>query len=214
MIITVFGATGMVGSHIVKLGLHMGHTIRAYSRNVFAEKMPENPQLHLIAGALFDDSSLYKAIKGADTVLSALGGAFNGSDQTRSLGMKHIISQMEKAEVNRIVTLGGKGLLDVSEEDSNLGLIMDQPGFPEQFMPVSLEHLKAYRYLQASSLQWTMIGSPDIHEGEVTGKYLCRTNVPPVPDNNRIFAGDLAMLMLNELDRNEFVRQKVGVSAV
>ena len=99
----------MVGKYLVKQALHNGHHVKAYGRNVFTEELPKNDNLELVQGALFDEGQVYKALKGCDGVLSALGGSATETDVTRSLGMKNIAAQMQKAKVRRIVAVGGMG---------------------------------------------------------------------------------------------------------
>lgn len=208
MIITIFGATGMVGKQLVKIALHNGHTVWAFGRNVYTSALGEHENLKIIQGALFDEGQVRKAVTGSDAVLSALGGAFDGTDKTRSLGMKNIVTQMEKAGVNRIVAVGGKGVLD----DQNGDLIMENPGYPRQYIPVGVEHYKALEFLQQSSLAWTMVAPPDIIDAEATGEFVTAAHTPPAGNKDKINAGDLAMFMVKELEKGEFVKQKVGIS--
>jgi uncharacterized protein len=208
MQIIIFGATGVVGNQLVKQALYNGHKVRAFGRNVFTEDLPKDDMLELVQGALFDEGQVYKAIRGCDAVLSSLGGDATGSDVTRSLGMKNIVTQMHKAGVKRIVAVGGMGILNTENEI----LVMDEPGFPADYLPVSKEHLKAYEYLKASDLDWTMVCPPDIIDAEVTGHFITAADHLPSPDSNRVTAGDLALFMLNELERKEFVHHKVGIS--
>ncbi len=208
MIITIFGATGMVGKHLVKQALLMGHSVRAFGRNVFTSNFADNEKLKLVQGALFDAKEVYQAIKGSDAVLSALGGALDGSDKTRSLGIKNIVAQMEKANVKRLVAVGGMGVLSAPDDT----LMMDDENYPPEFIPVSLEHLKAYGILQASTINWTFVGAPDIVDAEVTGAFHTTADYPPTPNYYRIKAGDLAMFMLNELQKNEYSKRRVGIS--
>ena len=95
MNLIIFGATGMVGKQLVKQALYIGHHVKAYGRNVFTENLPEHKELELVQGALFDEKQVLKAIKGCHAVLSALGGSFDGTDVTRSLGMKNIVAQLQ-----------------------------------------------------------------------------------------------------------------------
>ena len=210
MIITIFGSTGKVGKHLVKQALHDGHTVRAFGRNVNTANFPEDENLKLITGALFDETQVYTAISGSDAVLSVLGGAIDGTDNTRSLGIKNIVAQMQKAGVKRIIGLGGMGVLNVSAE--SIGILMDEASYPKEYLPVGNEHLKAYEALKNSSLDWTFVCSPDILEAEATGTIHTAANVAPTPNNYKINDGDLALFMLDELKRNEFVKQKVGIS--
>jgi uncharacterized protein len=208
MTLTIFGATGMVGQQLVKQALYMGHTVKAFGRNVFTSNFREDKNLELIQGALFDEKAVLNAVKGSDAVLSVLGGTFDGADKTRSLGMKIITEQMQKAGVKRIVAVGGMGVLKAQDGT----LIIDDKHYPSQFRAVGMEHLKAYEYLKASSLNWTFVCPPDIIKADVTGMFHTSAEYLPIPNLNKINAGDLAMFMLKELEKNEYLQKRVGIS--
>ncbi len=208
MNLIVFGATGMVGKQLVQKALFKGHNVKAFGRNVYTTDYLQTENLQLVQGALFDATEVYTAIKGCDAVLSALGGNFDGTDKTRTLGMKNIIAQMKKASVKRIIALGGMGILNADETT----LLIDQEDYPPEFLPVGNEHRKAYELLNESGLDWTFVCSPDIINAGPTGSYITAADYPPVLNKVRINAGDLAMFMLNELEKNEYVKHRVGIS--
>lgn len=209
MNLVVFGATGQVGKQIVKQALFNGHHVKAFGRNVFTEFSTEEKDLDLIKGGVFDEGEVLHAIKGCDAVLSALGGSFDGTDKSRSLGIKNIVTQMQKAGVQRIVALGGMGILNFDENK----LLIDTEDYPKQYLPVGEEHRKAYEYLNNSGLEWTFVCSPDIINADATGEFITNANYPPEPNKYKINAGDLALFMLGELKQNDFVRMRVGISA-
>jgi putative NADH-flavin reductase len=122
--------------------------------------------------------------------------------------MKNIVAQMEKMDVNRIIAVGGLGLLQADEET----IQMDTEDFPKEYLGVSMEHKKALSYLQASTLNWTFVCPPSILNEGPTGNMFTAANFPPSPNNYKINAGDLALFMLTELERNEFIKQRVGIS--
>lgn len=210
MILTVFGATGMVGKQIVKNALALGHHVKAFGRNVesLIDDDLRNKNLEAIKGYVFDEEDVLNAVEGSDAVLSALGGSFDGTDKTRSLGIKTIITQMEKAGVKRIVALGGMGILNADDDT----LLIDRPSYPKKFLPVGKEHLQAYLYLKESNLDWTIVGSPDILDAEATGEYTTATDRPPTPDKGKINAGDLALFMVSEAAKNQYINCRVGIS--
>ena len=208
MKLIIFGATGMVGKQLVQQALFGKNHVKAFGRNVYTTDYLETENLELVQGALFDEGEVYNALKDCDAVLSSIGGSFDGSDKTRSLGMKNILAQMKKANVKRIVALGGMGILNADEDH----LLLDSVDYPKEFIPVGNEHRKAYEYLKASGLQWTFVCSPDIINDGPTGKYITSKDYPPEPNLNQINAGDLAQFMLNELEKNEYVKQRVGIS--
>lgn len=211
MIVTIFGATGAVGTQLVRQALLMGYTVRAFGRNVFTTDFPKNDaQLQLIQGGLFDAGDVRAAIAGSDAVLSAIGGAFDGTDKSRSLGMKTIIEQMEKTGVKRIIAVGGMGVL--ADEEGKL--LMDAEDYPQEYIPVGLEHLKAYEYLKKSPLNWTFICAPDLVNANETGHFLAASEKNPTGSKLKINTGDLALFMLKELSANEYIQQRVGIGNI
>lgn len=208
MNLIVFGATGQVGKQLVQQALFNGHHVKAFGRNVYTTGYLQTENLELVQGALFDEGEVYKAIKGCDAVLSAIGGSTDGSDKTRTLGMKNIIKQMHKAGVKRIIGMGGMGVLNADENS----LLVDKDDYPPEYKAVGLEHKKAYELLNESGLDWTFVCPPNIINEGPTGSYITAADYPPSPNKYRINAGDLAMFMQNELEKNEYVKQRVGIS--
>jgi len=207
MILTIFGATGITGRQLVKQALLKGHTVRAFGRNVYATDFFKHDNLQLIQGALFDEKDVNKAIAGSDAVLSVIGGAFDGTDKSRSLGMKNIIEQMKATAVSRIIALGGMGVLPAPDGS----LLMDAKNYPEEYLPVGREHLKAYELLKASALNWTFVCAPDLVNAEATGSFVTAAEENPSGSKFYINTGDLALFMLNELYKNNFVKKRVGI---
>jgi uncharacterized protein len=208
MKIIIFGATGLVGKELVKQALFNGNEVKAYGRNVFTEHLPKDDKLELVPGAMFDEDQVYKAIKGCDAVLSAIGGTYDGTDKTRSLGMKNIVLQMTKARVKRIVAIGGLGVLN----DGENSLLMEGETFPSEYAAVSQEHLKAYQFLKDSELDWTFVCPPMITAAEPTGIFTTAADYLPAVNKFKINSGDLALFMLKELEQNDYVQHRVGIS--
>ncbi len=210
MIITVFGATGQVGKRVVSAALNKGYQVRAFGRNVeyLFDKESTNHQLEVIKGYVFDETEVLDAVTGADAVISVLGGSIDGTDKTRSLGIKNIITQMQHAEVKRIVALGGMGVLN----DESGHFMVEAEGYPEQYKAVGLEHLQAYQYLKQSLLEWTFVCSPDILDRDRTGRYITSTDQLPSPNHFQVAAGDIADFMVNEVTADHYLRHRVGIS--
>lgn len=212
MIITIFGATGLAGKYLVKQALANGHIVKAFGRNVttLIDEDLQNDNLQIIKGYVFEPEDVYTAIKGSDAVLSALGGSFDGKNKTRSLGIKNIIEQMKKANIRRIIAVGGLGILNKDENS----LLIDAEDYPQQFIPVGKEHLQAYLFLKESGLGWTIIGAPDIKNADATGQYVTSADYLPQPNKSHINAGDIADFMLKELKENKYIQKRVGISNV
>ncbi len=208
MKLVIFGATGMVGKQLVQQALFNGDHVRAFGRNVYTTDYLQTENLQLVQGALFDEAEVFNAIKGCDAVLSAIGGASDGTDKARTLGMKNIIKQMQKAGVKRIVGIGGLGVLNASENS----LLVDQEDYPAEYKAVGMEHKKAFELLSESDLNWTFVCPPNIINEGPTGHFVTNADYPPAQNKYKINAGDLALFMLNEMVKNEFVKHRVGIS--
>lgn len=207
MKVLIFGATGMVGQKLIDSAIAHGHEVRAFGRNVFEKLSTERDHLELFKGYLFTDSDIKKALKGVDVVLSSIGGPADGMNKTRSLGMKKIVTQMEKRGVKRIVAVGGIGLLQANEDE----LMMETKDFPEKYLPVSEEHLKAYHHLKDSDLEWTFVCPPNIMEAGKTDNYNLNRDYPAA-GLFQINAGDLAEFMVMEMMEKEYLKCRVGIA--
>ena len=141
-------------------------------------------------------------------MLSAIGGGTDSSDKTRTLSMKNIITQMKKAGVSRIIGIGGMGVLNADDKS----LLIDQDDYPEEYKAVGLEHRKAWEMLKESGLQWTFVCPPNIINEGPTGSFITAEDYVPLPNKYQVNAGDLALFMLNELNKNEFLKHRVGIS--
>lgn len=212
MTITIFGATGQVGLQVIQQALTKNYKVKAFGRNVesLIDKDLRNDNFIAIKGYVFDETDVYKAIDGSNAVISCLGGNVDGTDKTRSLGMKNIISQMKKANVKRIVAIGGLGVLNANTEDDTL--IMDTEEFDEQYKAVSLEHLAALQMLTESKLDFTFICPPAIINNDVQSSYLTCETYLPTPNNWKISTANLANYMLHCIEKNEHIQSKLGIS--
>ncbi|NJO03401.1 MAG: NAD(P)H-binding protein [Bacteroidia bacterium] len=75
MQVVIFGATGPLGSFVVKEASSQGYSVKAFTR------MREivGPQLHIIQGDMFNFKDVERAIKGANAVLCCLGDGAKGT---------------------------------------------------------------------------------------------------------------------------------------
>ena len=208
MKITIFGATGMTGKRSIDEALAHGHEVRAFGRNVFEALSTERERLELFKGGVLSHGEVEDALKGADAVLSCLGGGIDGTDRTRSLGMKIIVEAMQKKGVKRIITIGSVGILQAKDGK----LQYEMPGYPTTFKAVALEHLEAWQHLAKSPLDWTFLCPPEIKDAPPSGEYNLRLNYP-ADGPMWVNAGDLADFMAKELEADEWVKCRVGIAA-
>jgi nucleoside-diphosphate-sugar epimerase len=127
MQVTVFGATGGIGRHVVDQLLAAGHDVVAYARNP-TKLNRDDPRLRVVTGELADRDRVLEAVQGSDAVISALGPSLKrgvtGTPVTD--GTRNIIDAMHATGVRRFV-----GLATPSVPDPR-----DQPTLKARVLPV------------------------------------------------------------------------------
>jgi len=210
MKITVFGANNMVGKRLVRQALARGWEVIAFDRNIesLLDTDHLNEQLDAMKGYLFDDNAIANAIKDADAVVSAINGSFDGTDLSRSLGTKHLITQMEKHGIKRIVSLGGAAVLDTG----NGHYLLDTPEYPMGLIPIAQEHMLVYLYFKSSSLDWKLVCPLYISDTDGRRRYNAAPDKLPSNGSEEIAAGDIADCMLNLLENDRYLHQRIGIT--
>ncbi len=207
MKIAVIGANGRSGKLVVEQALQKGWQVRAYLRD--KNKLPiAHANLSFVEGDASNDELIAQAIEGCDAVVSALGVADVAGDVSlMSEGMSRIIAAMAQHGIKRVIGIGGMGVLQASDSI----LLKDLPDYPAMYKNVAEGHFKVYEQLRATNLDWTFLCCPYIPDGERTGNYLVRKDFMPL-GKQQIYTGDIADFIVNELEQNNFVATRVGIT--
>ena len=83
MHLTVFGASGGIGTHVVAFAAQRGHQVRAIYRTAPSTPPPGRAEV-LLASDIFDPAFAAAAIRGADVVISAVGPNFTTHHNPRT----------------------------------------------------------------------------------------------------------------------------------
>lgn len=107
--VTVIGASGYIGTHLVPRLVREGWQVRATSRNLAVLEARHWPDVELFEADILDQDSLEHALKGSDTVFylvhcMAAGGDFGALERQ---GAENLSRASEATGVSRIVYLGG-----------------------------------------------------------------------------------------------------------
>ena len=109
MRIALLGATGFVGSALLKESLDRGHIVTAIVRH--PEKLEKRDGLIAKAGDVYDTTSLAKLIQENDAIISAFNPGWKDpnlyDDQVR--GTASIIAAIKKAGIKRVLWVGRGG---------------------------------------------------------------------------------------------------------
>ena len=158
MNVTVFGATGGVGSQVVEQLRSRGHHVTAYVRN--PSKVPSGwgDDVTLVTGELSDAAAVDRAVQGADAVVSALGPSLDRKATGLPLveGTRTIVEAMQRHGVRRYVGNGTPSVLDPRETptwQTRFATLM-----PKTFMRRAYDEVTGMsRAVMSSGLDWTIV---------------------------------------------------------
>lgn len=205
MNITIFGASEFLGKYLVRQGLALDNVIYAFGRNVYTSGFRNEENLHLLQGLLFDENQVYNALKDSEAVITVINQPTDEFDKSRSLGIKNIVKQMEKAGVKRIINIGETGVM----LDESGKFIMEDPDYPKANLEASKEDLQVLETLKNSDLDWTFVAIPKLLDEDVSGIYKTANDLTPMNLDDSIKAGDVGLFIFNELKKSENLKLKV-----
>jgi putative NADH-flavin reductase len=159
MNITIFGASGKIGTILTNLALDKGETVTAYVRN--PEKIKRvHDRLHIVIGDLKNQAQIEKAIESAEVVMSTLGPSLKRSENRKGTaiadGHELIIKAMEKLNKKRFITLATPSI-HAKEDGKHLATVF--PGIIARiFLSGAYRDIVKYGSLiQRSKLDWTVV---------------------------------------------------------
>ncbi|GAB3319554.1 NAD(P)-dependent oxidoreductase [Larkinella ripae] len=212
MKIALIGASGFVGSSLLKETLERGYEVTALVRH------PENitvsdPNLTVKQGDAQQENEVAALVAGHDAVVSAYNpGWTNPNIYADSLvGLQAIQQGTKNAGVRRLLVVGGAGSLEAAPGVQ----LVDTPQFPAEWKPGALAARDYLTILQKETeLDWTFLSPAILLEpGERTGKFRRGLNQPVFDESgaSKISVADLAVAICDELEQNQYIRQRFTV---
>jgi putative NADH-flavin reductase len=212
MKIALIGATGFVGSEILKEALDRKHNVVAIARNTDKIKI-QNELLTTKEVDVNNVDELARTVSGSDVVLSAFNPGWSNPNIYDEFleGAKAIQQAVKNSGVKRLIVVGGAGSLYL---DKNTRVI-DDPNFPAAIKPGAMAATDYLDILKKEEdLDWTFF-SPAI--GMAPGKPQERKNTyrtgleNPVFDadgNSELSVQDTAVVLVDEAERAAHVKQR------
>ncbi|MGE6204938.1 NAD(P)-dependent oxidoreductase [Guptibacillus hwajinpoensis] len=204
MNILMLGATGRVGSNILKLALSDQHQVTVLARS--PEKLPTNSNLTIVEGDVLNEDVVEKAAKGVDVIISAL-----GTDKTTTLSESTpiLMRVMKNQRINRIITVGTAGILNSRIEPTLYRFESSES--KRKTTRAAKEHLSVYETLSANDLDWSIICPTYLPDGPAKGEY--RVEEDYLPDGGReISTADTAAFVYKELIDGNHSCKRVGIA--
>ncbi|MFB7055027.1 NAD(P)-dependent oxidoreductase [Streptomyces vinaceus] len=202
--IALFGATGTIGTRVLREALDRGHEVTAVVRDPAklvgsgAEMMP---------GDVLDPHSVAEAAVGQDVVVSAVGPG--GADPAVLVtAAKSLIGGVctlgPDAPRPRVIVVGGASSLRTPEGP----LVSDAPGIPEPVRALMQAHAEALDFLRTvpvEEVRWTCLSpAAQIAPGTRTGTYRLGLDDLVVDEDglSRISTEDYAVALVDEIERD------------
>jgi uncharacterized protein len=202
MKIALIGATGFVGTSILKELVNRNHEVIAIARN----PKQDNTSVKWIKSDVNDVGALSKALTGVDVVVSAFNGGWSNPNLYNDFikGSKAIQEATKKSNVKRFVFIGGGGSLFVAPNVQ----AVDTPDFPKEFYAGASAARDYLNILsQEKELDWVYFSPAfEMHPGITTGrtgKYRLGLNNPVFDKDQRsvLSVEDLAVVIADEIEK-------------
>lgn len=210
MKVAIIGATGFLGSSLVKEFSSRGHEVIAISRK---PQQAEASNVKAASADVFDTDALAEVLKGNDVVVSAYNPGWTNPNiyDDAIAGSKAIQAAVKKAGVKRFIYIGGAGSLYVAPD---LQLI-DTPEFPAEYKAgasAARDYLNILK--EEQDLDWAFFSPAiEMHQGITTGrtgKYRLGLENPVFNDEGRsILSGeDVAVVIADEAENPKHHKQR------
>lgn len=211
--IAVFGATGTIGSAIVREALERGHSVTAVVRDPSKATLT-HAHLTTTSGDVLEPESVALAAKGHDVLVSAVGGGDGpGHLATIQPAAVALVAGLRALgdDAPRLISVGGAGSLRTPDGAQ----VWDTPGLPEFLLQIMHAHGDALDYYRGvEDVAWTNISpAAQIAPGERTGTYRTAIDDLVLDDQGQsaISVEDYAVAVLDEIETPRHVRSRFTV---
>jgi putative NADH-flavin reductase len=208
MKVAIIGATGFVGPKVVNEALNRGYEVTAFARQ--PEKLDiENDHLIKQSVDVYDTGILANLLVGHDAVISTFNAGWTNPNLYNDFlkGCESIQAATKQAGIKRYITVGGAGSLYINGTQ-----LVDGPHFPAEYKPgatAARDYLNELR--KENDLDWTFVSPAiNLHPGTRTATFRLGTEEPVfnAEGKSEISAEDLAVALLDELEKNQFIKQR------
>lgn len=206
--LTVFGATGRTGQHVLRAGLAAGLSLTAYARH--PEKLIDVAErVRVVPGELQDEAGLRRAVGGAGAVLSVLAPSGASTSHDVSSGTELVVAAMHMEGVRRLVVTAGAGVGQPGDAPGPIDRVM---GWMVRLLASDVyeDMRRTVAVVQASRLAWTVVRVPRLVDGAASGRV--RVGRVGLGTGFRLNRADLGRYLIDVVTSDQFLHQSPVVS--
>jgi putative NADH-flavin reductase len=210
MRVTIFGASGKVGTLLVDQALQAGHAVTAVVRDPARLQPPAHGTPQVITADVTSPNAIAPAVDGADAVISVVGPKGRGPTTILADSTRSIVTAMEGCGAKRLMILSGSMVDDTG--DGPFLRYVGKPVGRRLLKEVCTDMVRAEDEVHASHLDWTIFRPPNLADGPARGGY--RTALDRnVRRGYRVRRADLATCMLESIDDPRTVHRHVFLAS-
>lgn len=214
MKVALIGATGFVGSAVLKELVQRGHSVTAIARDL--TKLQSQNNVTGVRADVMNENEVTEAVKGNDAVISTYNAGWANPNIYADFlnGSKSIQAGVKASAVKRLIVVGGAGSLFVGDIQ-----LIDTPKFPAEYK-AGASAAKDYLNILKSetALDWTFLSPAiEMHPGTSgirKGTYRSGLENPVFDDEGKsvISVEDLAVAIADELEAPKHIKQRFTVA--
>jgi putative NADH-flavin reductase len=208
MKIALIGATGFVGSEVLKELLSRGHQVTALARN--PEKLAGQLGLNVVKADALDAAQVAAAVEGHDAVVDSYNPGWSEPriHDVFLQGTRAILDGVKRSGVKRVLVVGGAGSLFVAPGVQ----LVDTPHFPAEYKQGALAAREALNQIRnETALEWTFLSPAALlAPGPRTGKFRIGAE-ELLMDGDKpagLSVADLAVAIVDEIETPKHIRKR------
>lgn len=203
MRLLVLGASGGVGSELVRQAVARGHQVTAQTRD--PARLAERPGVGVIVGLPTDAAFLGQHVAGHDAVILATGTNSTGRTTLFSDSARAAIAAMRAAGVRRLVAITGVG---AGETRGHGGWLYDRVIFPLFTRHRYADKDRQEALIAQTDLDWTIVRPAPFTTRTPGGRLTVVTDIPPELRLRAITRAEVAAFILDCVEEGGFIRQR------
>jgi putative NADH-flavin reductase len=206
MRLTILGATGRIGGHLLTWALSNGHDVRVLARDPGG--VPARAGLTVTRGDALDPAVVAEVIDGADAVLSALGPRGAKSPSLLTDAAANMTDAMRKAGTGRLICVSAAGAFITADPNMNR---LVKAILPRIFAKPFADTRGMEDAIRQTGLDWTLVRATRLVNSQLTGQYRVSPDYPP-RGGGKISRADVAHFMALTLTEGAWIHSSPALA--